>query len=67
VPLKTRGEEGAVAFQIHFVDIRLAMLRTIVFVDPPSPVDPQVGTSDEPAPLVEDLILRSQRNLGCVV
>jgi hypothetical protein len=49
------------------VDIRLARLRTIVFVDPPSPVDPQVGTSDEPALLVEDLLLRDHRNLGCLV
>jgi hypothetical protein len=33
------GEEGAVAFQIDFVDISLPMLRAVVLVDPPSPVD----------------------------
>jgi hypothetical protein len=40
VPLPTRAEEGAVAFQIDLVDIRLAMPRAVVLVDPPSPVDP---------------------------
>jgi hypothetical protein len=36
-------------------------------MDPPSPGDPQVGTSDEPALLVEDLLLRGHGNLGCHV
>ena len=58
MPLPTRAEECAVSFQIVLVDISLAMPRAVVLVDPPSPVDPEVGTSDEPAILVEDLLLR---------
>jgi hypothetical protein len=58
VPLPVLGEEGAVAFQIIFVNISLPMSRAVVLVDPPSPIDPQVGTSDEPALLVEDVVLR---------
>jgi hypothetical protein len=67
VPLPVLGEEGAVAFQIIFVNISLPMSRAVVLVDPPSPIDPQVGTSDEPALLVEDVVLRGHRNLGCLV
>ena len=40
VPLPTLAEEGPVAFQVDFVDISLPMPRTVVLVDPPSPVDP---------------------------
>jgi hypothetical protein len=40
VPLPTRAEEGAVAFQIDFVDIGFAMPGAVVFVDSASPVDP---------------------------
>ena len=66
MPLPTVGEECAVAFQVVLVDIRIPMPRAVVLVYPPSPVDPQVGTSYEAVPLVEDLLLRGHRNLGCL-
>jgi hypothetical protein len=40
MPLPTRSEERAVAFQIVFVNISLAVPPAVVFVDSPSPVDP---------------------------
>ena len=67
MPLPTVGEECAVAFQVVLVDIRIPMPRAVVLVYPPSPVEPQVGTSYEAVPLVEDLLLRGHRNLGCLV
>ena len=65
MPLPTRCEESAVAFQIDLVDISLAMPCAVVFMNSPSAADPEVGTSDEATPLVEDLMLRGHRNLGC--
>jgi hypothetical protein len=67
MPLPTVGEECAVAFQVVLVDISLPMPRAVVLVYPPCPVDPQVGTSYEAVPLVEDLLLRGHRNLSCLV
>jgi hypothetical protein len=40
VPFPTRCEQGAVAFQIDFVEISLAMPRAVVFMNSPSPADP---------------------------
>ena len=67
VPLPIAGDQGAVPFQVVLVDISIAVPRAVVLVDPPSPVDPQVDPGDEPAPLVEDLLLRGHRNLSRLV
>ena len=67
VPLPIPGDQGAVPFQVVLVDISIAVPRTVVLVDPPSPVDPQVDPGDEAAPLIEDLLLRSHWNLSRLV
>jgi hypothetical protein len=67
VPLPIAGDQGAVPFQVVLVDISIAVPRAVVLVDPPSPIDPQVDTRDEAAPLVENLLLRGHWNLSRLV
>jgi hypothetical protein len=51
VPLPIAGDQGAVPFQVLLVDNNIAVPSTVVLVDPPSPIDPQVDTRDEAGPL----------------
>ena len=51
-------DQGTVPFQVVLVDISIAVPGAVVLVDSPSPIDPQVDPGDEPAPLVEGLLLR---------
>ena len=67
VPLPIAGDQGAVPFQVVLVDISIAVPCAVVLVDPPSPIDPQVDTRDEAAPLVENLLLLGHRNLSRLV
>ncbi len=61
--LPVRLDQPPVAGQIAALDVRFSMPAAIELMQPVCADDPQIATGDEATPVVEDLMLRLDRDV----